>query len=123
MSVSLDVTLCTLTLGYASYVYLYAFFEISNCDCLSDFVSFAFFDSEFNQMLFSFNTGLIKMTFHRLVDSVRLCLTVSHLNGVISVSLNSLNLCNNFRTRFDYSYRNNCSFRVEDLCHSDLLSN
>ena len=77
MSVSLDVTLSTLTFGYAGYIQLLAFFEFCNGYHLSYFVSFAFFYSEFGEVLFSNDAGLVEMSGQRFVYSLRLLIVKS----------------------------------------------
>ena len=62
------------------------------------------------------------MTLHRLVNSLYLYVAVAQLKCCIAVVLNSLLLYNDAGAGFHYCYRNNFSCLVEDLSHTDLLT-
>lgn len=67
MAVSLDVALCSLTFGGSCDIQLLADFEISDCDHLTNLVSFAVFDSEFRKVLLRSYAGFFKMSRQRLL--------------------------------------------------------
>ena len=86
---SLDVALSTLTLGSSSNVNLLAFFKVSNSDNLSYFVSFAFFSSEFSQVLLGYYASLCEVASQRLVYSLSLLVFETNLYCVVSIFFKS----------------------------------
>ena len=89
---------------------------------LSNFICFAIFNSEFSNVFLGGNAGLLKVTCHRLVYSLRLLIFKAYLNCVVSVCLNCLYLSYDFGTCFDNGYGNNVSVLIEDLGHAHFLA-
>ena len=118
----LDGTCKTFTLAGTADIH-----AVTDCKCISlnniAYVqSVAVVQTEFLQCLLRCNISLCKVTFFRLVESLRLYIAVTHLYCCISVVFHGLLLHDGARTSFYNGNRNDFAIFIENLGHTDLLT-
>ena len=79
-------------------------------------------ETELLEYLLGSNIVLCEVTLHSLVDSLCLYVTEADLNSLIAVIFDRLLLCDYTRTCFNDCYGDYVTLFVEDLRHTDFLS-
>ena len=119
---TLDCAGVTATLGDARDVDLVACGEGIGGDHVTNVECGAILQTELLQILLQSNACLLEMTLLGLGQMLFLNILEAELNGVIAVFFRSLLLCNNTGAGCDYRDRDHVSGLVEDLRHTDLLT-